>query len=219
LKYQATGTDSIKILELEKQLTDEEITKRIVLAFNELFSKQEIEDIYKFIQTTAFEKTFMSGETYNAISSQFNEINQEIKKIKDNLDDPIEIAVKEFKPIPVDKENGFYATIGYTHQTADADVKLEEKPSLTSNDILEIKKVYSNYNNKPEISIVFTKKGAKKFYILTKENIGNPVAIVIAKHIVSMPTVNSEIIGGKANISGDFTDEEIDKMIEILKNK
>lgn len=34
-----------------------------------------------------------------------------------------------------------------------------------------------------------------------------------------MPTVNSEITGGKASISGDFSEEEIDKMIEILERE
>lgn len=84
---------------------------------------------------------------------------------------------------------------------------------------MEIKKVFSNFNDSPEISIVFTKEGARKFYLLTKENIGKPIAIVIAKKIVSMPIVNSEIIGGKASISGHFTEEEIDEMIEILQEK
>jgi len=90
---------------------------------------------------------------------------------------------------------------------------------MTSKDILEVKKVYRSDNDQPEISIVFTKDGARKFYLLTKENIGKPIAIVISKRIVSMPTVNSEIIGGKANVSGDFSEEEIDKMIESLKEK
>ena len=100
-----------------------------------------------------------------------------------------------------------------------SDIKWEDIPSLTPEDILEAKKVYSSYDERPEISILFTKEGAKKFQILTKENIGKPLAIVVANRIVSMPTVNSEIIGGRANISGDFSEEEIDEMIKILKEK
>ena len=219
IKYQATGNDSIKIIELEKQLSDEEITKKIVTAFNELFSNKEIDDIYKFIQTSAFEKFFNSGETYKYISSQFKEIDHEIEKIKNNFSETIEIPTNKFKPVPIDKEDGFYATVNYTYSTADKDIKLEDNPSLTSKDILEVKKAYSSYNNRPEISIVLTKDGARKFYLLTKENIGKPIAIVIARQIVSMPTVNSEIMGGKASISGDFSEEEIDKMIETLKEK
>ena len=219
LKYQATGNDSIKIIEIEKQLTKKEITKRIINGFNEEFTNNEINDLYKFVQSSAFEKFFNTGGIYKIITKQFNDIDKEIETITENSNEKVEIPTKKFKPIPVNKENGFYATIDYKYSTENQDVKLKDKPSITTKDILEVKKVFSNYNNRPEINIVFTKEGAKKFYLLTKENIGNPIAIVIGKQIVSMPTVNSEIIGGKASISGDFTEEEIDEMIKLLNEK
>jgi len=219
LKYQVTGNDSVRIIEIEKRLTEKEITKRLINAFNEEFSDKEINDIYKFIQTSAFEKIFNSGEIYKIISAQFIDVDKEIKRITEQSSEKVENPANKFEPIPIDKENGFYATVDYNYSTADKNIKLEDKPSITSKDILEVKKVFSNYNNRPEISIVFTKNGAKKFYLLTKENIGKPIAIVIGKQIVSMPTVNSEIIGGKASISGDFTEDEIDEMIKLLKEK
>jgi preprotein translocase subunit SecD len=219
LKYQATGNDSVKIIEIEKRLTEKEITKRLINAFNKEFSDKDINDIYRFIQTNAFEKFFNSGEIYKIISAQFKDVDKGIKRITEQSSEKVENPTNKFEPIPIDKENGFYATIDYNYSTADKNIKLEDKPSITSKDILEVKKIFNNHNNQPEISIVFTKDGAKKFYLLTKKNIGKPIAIVIGKKIVSMPTVNSEIIGGKASISGNFTEEEIDKMIEILKNK
>ena len=219
LKYQATGKDSVRIIEIEKQLSDEEIVKRIIETFNEVLSGEEVNDIYNFVQSSAFEKFFNSGELYKAISARFRDINEEIDNITKNFSEPVEKQTKKFEPIKVDKENGFYATVDYNYSTENKDVELEDKPSLTSKDILEVKKVFSSYNDRPEISIVFTKEGARKFHLLTKENIGKPVAIVIAKQIVSMPTVNSEIIGGKASISGNFSEDEIDKMIEILKGE
>ncbi len=42
---------------------------------------------------------------------------------------------------------------------------------------------------------------------------------MIAKQIVSMPTINVAVMHGRASITGSFTDEEIDKMIERLKGK
>lgn len=219
LKYQAVGNDSIRIIELMNQLSDEEIVKRISSAFNELFRDNEINDIYAFIQSSAFEKFLNSGETNKVFDSKFKDIDNEIEGITKKYSEIVEMPIKKFEPIPIDRENGFYATIDYNVSATDKDIKLDDKPSLTSKDILEVKKVLSSYNDRPEISIVFTKDGAKKFYLLTKENIGKPVAIVIAKQIVSMPTVNSEIMGGKASISGDFSEKEIDKMIEILKEK
>jgi len=219
LKYQAKGNDSIKISELEKQLTDEEIVKRLTETFTEMLSDAEINDLYEFLQSSAFEKFFSSGEMSAAISDKFSDINSEIERISNNFGKSIEKPTKKFQPIPVDRENGFYAAVGYKNSMADKDVLLEETPSLTTRDILEVKKVFSTYSDRSEISIVFTKEGARKFYLLTKENIGKPVAIVIDKHIVSIPKVLSEIVGGKASISGDFSEDEIDQMIEILKRK
>lgn len=219
LKYQATGEDSIRILKLEKQLSDKEIIKRISETFNEVLSDRELNDIYVFVESSAYEKFFTSGELYKAISVRFRDINDEIENITKNFSEPVENSTEKFVPIPVKRENGFYATVDYKYSTANKDIKLKENPSLTSKDILEVKKIFSSHNDQPEISIVFTKDGAKKIYLLTKENIGKPIAIVIAKHIVSMPKVFSEIMGGKASISGDFSEEEIDEMIEILKRK
>jgi len=220
LKYQATGNDSVKIIEIEKRLTEKEITKRLISAFNEEFSDKEINDTYKFIQTSVFENFFNSGEIYKIISAQFKDIDKGIKRITENFSKNIEKPTKEFKPIPVDKIDGFYETVNYSFSAVNKDIKLKDKPSLTSKDIQEVKKVYSSHNkNRPEISIVLTKEGSRKFYLLTKKNIGKPLAIVIEKQIVSLPTVTSQIMGGKVSISGDFSEKEIDKMIEKLKEK
>lgn len=225
IKYQATGNDSIRIVELEKKLSDDEIVKMISSAFDEVFSDNELNDLYNFIQTSAFDKFFNSDETYKIIASEFQDIDKEIQEITDNFSKSseskiVELPRKKFEPMPVDKEDGFYATVDYTFSTEDKDIKLENNPSLTSTDILEIEKVYSKYNdNRPEIRIVLTKEGARKFYLLTKENIGKPIAIVIDKKIVSIPKVQTEIMGGKVSISGDFSEKEIDIMIEKLKGK
>ncbi len=145
LKYQATGNDSIRIVELEKKLSDDEMIKKISSAFDEVFTEDELNDIYNFIQTSAFDKFFNSGKVYAIIASKFKDIDQEIKKITNNFNESVnrqiaESPITKFKPIPIDKEDGFYATVGYTFSTADEDIKLEEKPSLTSSDILKIRK-------------------------------------------------------------------------------
>ena len=239
LKYEVTGSDSIKLIELEGQLTEDQIIKKIINAFNEKFNNKEINDIYEFIQTSAFQKLFNSTETYKTISKQFIDIDNEIEIITKRFEEKRNKSgndksklflkelnelnnkrIKEFKPIPVDdKEDGFYATIDYTDNIEDKDIKLENNPSLTLKDILEVKKVYNSNINQWEVSIVFTKEGARKFYFLTKENIGNPIAIVISNKIVSLPIVNSTIMGGEVSISGDFTENEIEHMIKVLKEE
>ncbi len=218
LKYQATGQDSLRIIELEKLLSDEEIKKRIIQSFTNELSDKDINSIYNFVQSNAYEKFFKSGSLFTPIFTQFKDINNDIENIKQNCS---EATVKPHKQLPIkmDRENGFYATVDYDNSIEPKDIQLENTPALTFKDILEVNKVLSSYNNQLEISIVLTKKGAKTFQKLTRNNIGKPIAIVMAKHIVSMPIVNTEIIGGHISINGNFSEKEIDEMIKILKER
>ncbi|GEM_PF-5105732 len=136
---------------------------------------------------------------------------------EDVIDEATENIVK-FKPIPVEKENGFYFAVDYDYRTKDKDIKLEETASLSSEDILEVKKVINKDYNRPEIRIVFTNSGKIKFAQITKNNTGKYLAIVIANQIVSIPLINCEIPGGIITLGSDFTEEEIDKMVESFKN-
>jgi len=220
LKFEAINEDSIKLCEIENYLTDKEIRNRIVRAFNILYTDKEINDLYNFVGTTAFTK-LVNSTTNMKISEQFNDIVTDFEKIEKNIKQQNEIAENsesKFEPISIDREDGFYETIDYELNKKIKDIELVKNPSIPKTEISEIKKSTNRFGD-IYIDITFSKKGAKLFYLLTKKNIGKPIAIVVDKHIVSVPTVNSEISGGNASISGNFTTEEIDKMIEKLKNK
>ena len=221
LKYEATKEDSIKLIELENLLTDKEIRRRLIKGFNVAFTDNEINDLYSFINTTAFFKLLHSSIANKSISNQFKDIKTELDKITDNEDNKNKINKKpipKFEPIPIERENGFYETIDYNPNSEKKDIQLEKKPTITKEDILDVKKVTNKQGNS-HIEISLTKNGARIFHMLTKKNIGNPIAIVIDRYIVTMPTVNTTISGGKIDITGNFSNDEIDKMIEKLKNK
>lgn len=221
LKYEATKEDSIKLCEIENNLSDKEIRNRIVKAFDSAYSDNEINDLYNFVRTTAFTKLIHSTTINRKISEQFKDITTELDKVDKNIKKQNEIIEKskpKFEPISIDREDGFYETVDYDSNKAYKDIQIVSTPSVSKTEISEIKKDTNRFGN-IYIDITFSKKGAKQFYLLTKKNIGKPIAIVIDKHIVSIPTVNSEISGGKASISGNFSTEEIDKMIERLKAK
>ena len=60
----------------------------------------------------------------------------------------------------------------------------------------------------PQVSIEFTGEGSKKFAEITKRNINKPLAIFLDNQPVSAPTVQQEIVGGNAVITGQFTTQE-----------
>jgi preprotein translocase subunit SecD len=63
-------------------------------------------------------------------------------------------------------------------------------------------------SREPRIEIVFTDSGRKQFAEVTRQNIGKRLAIVIHGRLYCTPTIRAEIPGGKAEISGDFSEQE-----------
>lgn len=70
---------------------------------------------------------------------------------------------------------------------------------------------------KPIINIEFTPEGTKKFADVTRRNVGKPLAIILDGVILSAPRINAPIPGGKAQISGAFSVQEVQDMVIKLK--
>jgi preprotein translocase subunit SecD len=60
-------------------------------------------------------------------------------------------------------------------------------------------------NGAPDIDITFNSAGARRFGRVTQENVGKPFAIILDDKILSAPNINEPILGGRAQISGNFT--------------
>lgn len=69
-----------------------------------------------------------------------------------------------------------------------------------------------------QVSMTMNAEGAKAWARLTKDNIGNSIAIVLDGLVYSAPRVNDEITGGRSQISGDFTNEEAKDLANVLKS-
>ena len=67
----------------------------------------------------------------------------------------------------------------------------------------------------PLILLQFDEEGSKMFEELTEKNIGRPLAIYIDNIMISSPTVQEKISGGKAQITGKFT---LDEAKELARN-
>lgn len=94
-------------------------------------------------------------------------------------------------------------------QSAIPEVFFYQPTGLTGSDLKKAQVVYGQGGNGgPQVEVNFSSDGAKKFAEITKRNIGKPLAIFLDEQVVSAPTVNQEIIGGVAVITGQFTVEE-----------
>ena len=82
-----------------------------------------------------------------------------------------------------------------------------------------LKKASVQFNpndNSPEVSLEFDDQGGKLFGDITKRNVGKQVAIFLDGYPISSPTVNEEITGGKAVISGKFNIQEAKLLAQRL---
>ena len=73
-----------------------------------------------------------------------------------------------------------------------------------------------NQAYQPYVSIQFDDAGSKLFEDLTARNIQKPLAIFVGGQLISAPTVNEKIAGGKAQISGNFTIDQANNLAENL---
>jgi len=75
---------------------------------------------------------------------------------------------------------------------------------------------YDQTSGRPYIYLELKGKGIKMFEDLTRSNVGKPLAIFLDGNLLSAPTVQEAISGGKAQISGDFTLTEVQKLVRNL---
>ncbi len=68
------------------------------------------------------------------------------------------------------------------------------------------------------VAIEFTDEGAKKFADLTAKNIGKRIAILLDKQVLTNPSVQEAIPGGKAVITGSRTLEEAQRLAILLRS-
>ena len=125
------------------------------------------------------------------------------------------------------------------HPVIKNSVSCEKKPVITSiivenfddtNNCLELEKKFVvsgsqltnaqpsfDQNNRPAVSFQFNPVGGRKFGEYTKNNIGNPFAIVLDKQVISAPVIQSYIPGGAGIITGNFSVDESNRLAILLR--
>ena len=161
------------------------------------------------------------------LTSQFEDLENEINDLQMVVDGSILDEPAQFTFIPVEAEDGFYTLVDY-YITVESgvdiqnpsEVKLAEKPCLTSKDIAKVEKVYNEYRGVyPQLNIKLTKEGAKKWNRITRDNLEKPIALVIDKNIVTMPSVYQVITNGNIIMDFNFPEELADKIVERLSQQ
>ena len=91
------------------------------------------------------------------------------------------------------------------------------KTVMTGNDLKDSKATVGQ-NGKPVVSLDFSDEGGKKFALLTSQNIGKQISILLDGEVLTSPVVNEAITGGKAQISGSRNVEEAEHLAILFRS-
>jgi SecD/SecF fusion protein len=82
-----------------------------------------------------------------------------------------------------------------------------------------IRRAFPNVNQfgTYSVSLEFNNEGANLFHKVTKDSVGRRLAIVLDGTVYSAPNINEPIAGGRAEISGNFSPDEANKLGVVLR--
>jgi len=115
-----------------------------------------------------------------------------IKDVRQAIESMGRTAFLEFKELPVGEffgEGALYSPDNFVSTGLTGKYLKNSQPSTDN-------------LGRPEVAINFTSDGAELFADVTGRNVGKPLAIFLDDQLISSPTVNEQIVGGSAVITG-----------------
>lgn len=112
-------------------------------------------------------------------------------------------------------ENGFFQLIALKTNVAG-------EPAMTGESITKANVTRNKQNGfvlYSAISITLDNEGTIQFSRLTAENVGRPIAIVYKDKVLSYPMVQCQIEGGRVEITGNFSEQELNALVDEFYNK
>lgn len=88
---------------------------------------------------------------------------------------------------------------------------------ITGADLKSVNVTTNQQTGGYEVAFELTSEGGKTFANFTAANVGNILAIVVDKEVISVPSINQAIPSGQGVISGDFTYEDANNLAIQLR--
>ncbi len=95
---------------------------------------------------------------------------------------------------------------------------LRETPVVKGEELVDSQPGFDQQTNQPIITFRFDQSGARKFGRFTQANVGRPFAIVLDGKVLSAPVIQTAILGGTGQISGNFTVDSANRLAVQLRS-
>jgi preprotein translocase subunit SecD len=94
-------------------------------------------------------------------------------------------------------------------------IAVQRRVMVSGEQLIDAKQSFDQ-DGRPVVSITFNNAGARRFGRVTQENVNKPFAIILDDQVLSAPNINEPILGGQAQISGNFTVESANQLAVAL---
>lgn len=95
---------------------------------------------------------------------------------------------------------------------------LRETPVVRGDELTDAQPGFDQQTNQPIITFRFNQQGARKFGRFTQEHVGQPFAIVLDDKVLSAPVIQTAILGGTGQISGNFSVDSANTLAVQLRS-
>ncbi|MGE4430235.1 MAG: protein translocase subunit SecD [Sphingobium sp.] len=97
-------------------------------------------------------------------------------------------------------------------------IAVKRQVMVSGEELTDAQQSFDQQNNQPIVNIRFNGSGGRKFGRVTSENVNRPFAIILDGQVLSAPNINEPILGGSAQISGNFTVKSAGQLAIALRS-
>jgi protein-export membrane protein SecD len=95
---------------------------------------------------------------------------------------------------------------------------LEQRPIVTGEMLVDAQQQFDQNGVTPVVSFRFNQDGARRFGKATAENVGRPFAVVLDNKVITAPVIQTPILGGTGQITGNFTIDSANSLATNLRS-
>jgi len=96
-------------------------------------------------------------------------------------------------------------------------VVVQKRVLVTGDRLTDAQPGFDQQTGQPDVNFKFDSVGAKQFGDVTKDNVGHRFAIVLDKKVITDPVIQSVILGGQGQITGNFTTASANDLALLLR--
>ena len=99
----------------------------------------------------------------------------------------------------------------------DTSYPVVDRVALSGERLTDAKAGFDPRTQEPVVNFSFDSEGARRFGEITRQNVGQPFAIVLDGKVLSAPVIREPITGGSGQISGSFSVEDTVVLSALLR--